>query len=262
MSNLIQKRSRGSKGRYKSYKLPTEEIVELYKSGISELALSKKHRVSRSVIRKRLVDSGIHIRSHSEARILQWVQMSPKQRKRQVAKAHKATKGRKVSWESKCRHAQTIEKNPSNFSKKEIELKRMLKKRGLRTIHQKAIGGYNCDLATYPVAVEIFGGHWHFTGRHARRFEKRTKYFLNSGWSLLIIVVSKRWPLTFSIADYVAAYIKRARRQKTDGCEYRVIWGTTEHITRGSLEDNNFSLIPPFCSSKDPATGRYKRALR
>ena len=247
MNNSIQKpRKRNRAGMFTFLDLPIDSIVELYTSGESEKQIAKLFNVSRNVIRRRLVSQGIEIRPQSERIKLVWQGFSKERRIRQTEAAHKATKGKPMSWEAKCKHAKTIEKYPSNFSESELVLIKMLSERGIEAIHQKAIGPYNCDLAAYPIAVEIFGGNWHFFGHHAARFEERTRYILNRGWFVYIIPVSEFFPLTNAVADHTASYIKRIRRQKPPICEYRMVWGAGELTATGSLKDDNFSIIPSF----------------
>lgn len=260
MNDVIKKpRERDARGKFKDYILPVNQIVNMYISGQSEKQIAKIFNVGRGVIRHRLLQNNISIRNQSERIKIVWEKMSGSQRKSQTDAAHISAKGRIVSWETKCKHAKTVEKNPSNFSHHEIELQKMLSKRGIKTTHQKAIGAYNCDLAAHPVAVEIHGGGWHSIGRHAIRFKERTRYLLKSGWFVYIIPVSESFPLTDTVADYLASYIKRIRRTKSNICEYRMVWGAGEFTTTGSLKDNNFSLKPPFTNARDITTGQYKR---
>ncbi len=264
MNNLITKERPGDqKGKFLRYQLPTDDIVQAYLSGQPEYKIAQRYHVSRNVIKNRLLRAGVRRRTESEARRLCWQQMTPEQRRNQVKAAHEATKGRKVPLKTLKKIARTREKNAlKHCSKYELQFQKMLEERGIKTVLQKAVGPYNCDLAAYPVAVEIFGGGWHFHGRHALRFEKRIRYFLNHGWSVLIFPISKRFPLTESLADYAASYIERVRRAKAYVCEYRMIWSCPELVTRGSLDGDHLSFIPPFTGARDPATGRYKRVPR
>lgn len=260
MDNLIKKpRKRDRFGKFIQDYLPVDRICNLYYFGSSEKEIAKWFNVSRAVIRRRLIQGDIKIRSQSESIKLVWKKMSSDQRKRQIESAHKAVKGRKVTWLTKCKHAKTIEKYPSNFSHYEIELQRMLLLRGIKTIHQKAIGGYNCDLAAHPIAVEIHGGDWHSFGDHVLRFNERTRYLLNCGWFVYVIPINKSFPLTDAVANYLASYIKRIRRTKPNVCECRVVWGGGEFTTTSSLKDDNFTLKPPFTNGRDVTTGQYKR---
>lgn len=263
MSDPIKKpRERNRLGEFIASNLPVSQIISLYISGYSEKRIAKIFKVSRSVIRRRLLQRNIRIRSQAERIKIVWEKMSRNQRKLQVKSAHTTRKGMKVTWETKCKHAKTVEKNPSNFSHYEIKLKRMLAERGIQTVHQKAIGAYNCDLAAFPVAVEIHGGGWHSTGRHALRFKKRIRYLLKCGWFVYVVPIDKSFPLTETVADNIAFYIKRIRRDKPKLCEYRMVWGAREFAITGSLKDDNFTFKPPFTSTRDTATGQYKRIPR
>jgi len=258
MNNFVKKCVRDQLGKFACIDLPINEIVRLYNSGWPKSKIAKKYRVSRSVIRKRLESRNIHIRNQSEAIKNLWSQMSQSEKDHQVEAAHKASCGKTISWETKCKHAQAIEKKPSNFSQLELQVQEMLSKRGIETVHQKAIGAYNCDLAAYPVGVEVWSGNWHFTSHHLSIFEERFRYLLNAGWFVYILPVTKRFPLTEAVADYVASYIERIRRAKSSVTEYRMVWGAGEFTFARSLDDNDFTIIPPFANARDPASGRYK----
>ena len=146
MNNSIKKpRKRNKAGMFTFLDLPVDSIVELYTSGQSEKQIAKRFNVSRNVIRKRLVSQGIEIRPQSERIKLVWQGFSKERRISQVKAAHNATRGKSVSFETKCKHAKTIEKYPSNFSESELILQKMLSERGIETIHQKAIGPYNLE---------------------------------------------------------------------------------------------------------------------
>ena len=238
--------------------LPTEEIVDRYRSGESINELADAFDVSRTPIYRRLREADVEIRGQSAAEKVKWEQMSEEDRKRQVAAAHEATRGSSKSWETLCRIAQTREERQSHVSESERRLQSLLHERGIEDITlQKAVGPYNCDLAIPPVAVEVFGGHWHWTGDHLRRTEKRFRHLMDRGWSVYVVPVTDSFPLTGAVADHLVAYINRARRAEAVACEYRVVWGAGEHVTTGGPEDDEISIEPPFTRGRDPSTGRY-----
>lgn len=259
MNNPIRERIRNGQGRFGYIDLPIDDIVNLYISGWSQKIIARKYNVSRSAILRRLKSMDINIRTQSETLRNLWGQMSQSERDHQVKAAHKATLGKPVTWERKCKHAKTIEKNPSNFSSLELKVQQMLLKRSIKTIHQKAIGAYNGDLAAYPVVVEIWSGNWHFTSHHLAIFEERFRYLLNAGWFVYILPVLKGFPLTETVADHVASYIKRIRRTKPLVTEYRMTWGAGEFTFARSLDDNDFTIIKPFTNRRNSATGQYER---
>jgi len=237
-------------------------VKTLYLSGMSQNGIAKALGRSRQYVWKRLRNSGIHIRTQSESETLKWSQMSVKQRQEQVKSAHNAVRGTKVKWSTKCKHAKTVEKSPSNFSENELIVKKMLFDRGIKTVHQKAIGAYNCDLAAKPVAVEIWSGYWHFFGKHARLCEKRFCYILNRGWFIYVLPITVSFPLTNAVADYLAAYIKHIRRDKPQIRTYRVVWAAGDFAVSGSLNRKNFPIVPPFTNRRNPVTGQYERIPR
>ena len=135
----------------------------------------------------------------------------------------------------------------------------MLADRGIKTIPQFPIGRYNCDLATDSIAVEVWGGHWHWHGAHLARTEERFRYIMNRRWNILVVCIQKSFPLTAAVGDYVASYIKTLSSSPPNICEYRVIWGAGEFSTGGRADDDYFSVKPPFTRAHNLTTGRYMR---
>ena len=234
----------------------------MYLGGVSENAVAKHFGVSRAPIQRILAELGVQRRSQSESESLKWSQMTSAQRARQVAPAHRASTGRIRSLEEQCRTAQTRECRKTHVSPLENALCRRLRKHGLKPIQQKAIGPYNCDLAIHPVAVEVFGGHWHWYGQHRRIFEKRCRYILNAGWSVYILPISVNDPLSESRVSDLIAYLEAARRNPPSACEYRVVWSAGEWEVRGTINNHEIAIDPPFTHAKDPATGQYIRVRR
>lgn len=238
------------------------DLVNAYISGESIYALSFKFDMSRTPIRRILLENGVTLRSHSDAGLVRASQMSDADRKAQAAAAHIAATGRKKTFAEQCLAAKTRQERERNISANERAISRMLLDRGIETIHQQAIGPYNCDLGAFPVAVEIFGGQWHWTGHHLRRTAKRFRYILNAGWNILVIPVNNVSPLTTAVADYAVTYIEQARRNPTAPREYRVIWRAGEFMTVGGLNDNDITIEPPFTSRQNPLTGQYETIPR
>ena len=245
------------------HSLPVQEMARAYVSGLSENALAERYGVDRNVVRRRLIEAGASIRGRSEAEALKWSRMSTAVRKRQVAAAHQAARGRRHTLAEKMLRASVVQAKGLHRSPSEDALGDMLRARGIETIAQQAIGPYNCDLGAAPVAVEVFGGEWHWNGRHLLRTPRRFRYIMKAGWHLLIVhVTPRRFPLTEATADYVAAYVKRMRRQPTARREYRVIRATGELEAAGGVDDEKIAIIPALTLGRDATTGRYKSLPR
>lgn len=241
--------------------LDLDELIHLYCNGMSEKALADHYGVSRTAIRHRLIAQDIPRRGQSEAEIVKWQQMSPQKRQTQVAAAHAATLGHPVPPMRGHRIAETLQAR-GRMNPTEALLQHLLAARGISTCPQQAIGPYNCDLGAPPVAVECWGGEWHFSGAHARREPQRLRYFFNAGWHAIYIVISIRFPLLARATDDIAAFIEMARSRPSMRREYRMIGGTGELLACGSEDDKHFPLIPPFTCRKNPTTGRYERIPR
>lgn len=242
-------------------KIPVDmsQALPLYYAGIGVAGIAMKMGVSRMVMVRAFGDAGIKTRNRSEQQSARMAATSPEQRKKLAQAAHDAIRGRPAKIERLELAAKTREKT-GNIEKSvyEIMLTDMLNARGISVTPQKAFGIYNCDIAADPVAVEVAGGHWHWHGHHLARTQKRFNYIMNSGWHVLMIAVNASSPMTESVADYVASYIQAARSNPTAPREYRVIWRAGEFSTSGCLNDDNFSIKPPFTITRDIVNGRYK----
>jgi len=241
--------------------LDADDLVRRYLAGESVYGLSLALGVDRSVIARHLRERKIVLRSHSKAGMVRARKMTPAQRKAQAAAAHRAAMGREKTLAEQCLTAQTRQSRGIGISPYERQLTSLLHDRGIDTIPQFAIGPYNCDLGADPVAVEVFGGGWHWHGYHARIVEKRFRYILNAGWTILVIAVSKLYPITSETADYIAAFIQRARRDPSLRRQYRMIRGDLEFMASGRLNDDEISIVPTFTRGRN-ALGQYARVPR
>lgn len=241
--------------------VPVEEIVARYQSGESIKSLSDFYSVSRVVITKRLIECGVNRRDRSAAMYQRMSQTSPEERMRLVHSAHAAIQGTKQTFSEKRKRALTVQNRLTNVSASETWLADELRAKGYDAIQQFAVGTYNCDVAVHPVAVEIFGGGWHWYGRHKARAIERLHYFLDHGWHVLIITTYGRIPLTGETTEYVASFIEETRRDPTASRQYRVIRGAGEILAAGSADDDQFSIEPSFTCGRN-SLGQYTRAPR
>jgi hypothetical protein len=242
--------------------VPTDNILALYQSGMSCNQVAKTFGVSRRLIEARLNAYGVVIRGRSQAEGLKWQRMGPAQRHRQTQAAHWAVLGTKHTWIQLCQRAERKFLRQRPDSPLEIRLHDWLEERGLDTTYHLNIGPYNADLAAAPVAIEVFGGNWHFSGHHLAKTEKRFRYLMEQGWHILCVCHMAQRPMTIETAHYVAAYVHTLRRNPPTVCEYRVIRGAGETLAAGSVYDEQISIIPTLKNVRDPRTGRYQSVPR
>lgn len=208
--------------------LPEQAICDIYISGESELALAKKHQVSRNVITRILVKHNIPRRGMNLAQQVAHSRLTVAQRKAMTRNANKAARGRKLSEAEQIKHALTFYRTKGYATPVETDLAQMLAFAGWGVEQQFPVGPYNIDVAVQhpPIAVEVFGGGWHAYGLHAARHCQRTKYLLNRGWSVVIVWVdAKSHPLRSAVADYLTAFANQLSFHPPSRGEYRVIWG-------------------------------------
>lgn len=240
-----------------------ERVASLYLSGQSIMELTRTFGVSQDTITSALKGQGIELRNRSESEKLKWSKMSPEEREGQVRKAHKAAKNRVVEESELVKRANAREKRGEFDSSYERKIFDFLKERGIVATPQKAFGPYNCDLFINPVAVEIFGGQWHWTGRHLSRLNKRVNYLVNLGISIVVVCCvdtprfGRRNILTHEAAEYIISFIDEMSRHPTSLGEYRVIRGNGELLVRCCSNFDKSSLVPSFTVTRD-SLGRYQ----
>lgn len=240
-------------------------IVSAYSSGESCLSISKRVGISRPAIVDHLNRCGVRIRGGSDAGAIRMSRLSDAERSALAANAHAALRGTARSFSAKVANAIAKQSSMSGASATEIVVLSMLRKAGVNPIPQLAVGPYNCDLACHPVAVEIFGGHWHFSGRHLARAEERIRYFGNAGWHVLMLVVNdnvRAYTIGGDTADHLIAKIQQSSSDPSAPREYWVIDCRGNMLAGGRCDDDNISIKPAFTHRRDPATGRYERIAR
>lgn len=209
-------------------------ILARYQAGESEQALATELGITRSTLRRRIIAAGIIPRGASGSMLIRWQTATAEDRQRMLDRTHEAAKGRQVGIAELCTHALSKERALTHATVLELAFAGRLTKRGLNITPQKAVGPYNIDVAVNspPIAVEIFGGHWHTSDAHITRHFQRTEYLLDRGWTVLIVWVDgKRYILGPTCDNYIVALAERLSADPPARGEYRVILGNGEPVT-------------------------------
>lgn len=221
--------------------MPESDIIALYESGVAEWTIAKQFNVSRQVIKRILVNNNITRRTQSEANRLFQDSRTPTEKHAAIANAQEWTRGKKLPYEHLCNSAKSIERSKANVSPSEKFLFDLLLDRGVVTIPQKAVGKYNIDLAVFPVAIEIFGGGWHAS---KPKHIERTRYLLNNGWNVVFVWANIiRNPLSAGVADYIVTFLDELSSNPSSISQYRVLRGDGKELSRGSMNDDNISVV-------------------
>lgn len=225
---------------------PDQKFVNRYLGGESENALASSYGVSRTAMQRWLREAGVERRGVEESQALQRATLTPEERRRKVAAAHDAVRGRPQTEEFRQRVAAGRERvgYGGRSSPGTEVLSELLTERGVEHVREKAVGRYNVDLAFsgVPIAVEVLGGNWHGSKPiHARR----TPYILDRGWVLVFVWDLKRCKIGPAAADYLITLAEEARRDPSLVGQYRVIRGDGELVAGGSVDDDEFPLVPP-----------------
>lgn len=238
--------------RPKRFDLPVDEIVSRYTAGESEQSIARSLGVDRKVIRLRLTEQNIAIRNISDTMYIRWENATAEERQQMLSPAHDAVRGTKRTMIDLKRRALGKQRSKAHASAIEYQLAHWLNDRGIDVVQQKAIGPYNVDIAIEEprIAIEIFGGNFHATGRHQSRFFKRTKYILDQGWHFVIVWVDgRRYPMSVSCADYIITFANELRSNPSTICKYRVIRGDGNPAPIADTYFNTRAIIKRLCSA-------------
>lgn len=224
--------------------LPDQEIITLYESGMSELALANKFNVSRGAIRNRLRNSGTHIRGQSEANIVSMANMTFKERQNRTRSANNALRGAKQSVEGRKKRAVNLEsagyENMIGIGEKEF--KDMLENNPIDFTWQKSCDIYSIDFAVGNVAVELKKSSVATSvSRDVKR--GRVKHLRESGYITIYVVFCSIESLIQSF-DYIISVINQASRNPPSLSEYWVVRCNFKRCTRIRNNLGQFASIP------------------
>ena len=223
-----------------------DNLINRYLAGETEQKLAREVGIDRGVLRRNLIKSGITPRTMSQAISLRMSQMSIENRHAITANAHIAAKGRHAPIEELEARAIVRQNSCSTQSPTERKFINLIRKKGITVTPQKACGKYNIDIAieSDSIAVEIYGGSWHATGRAAFRDKKRIPYLLDAGWHLVIVWVDNaRYPLTIKAINYIIALMQSIRLNEPLWREYHMIRGDGQLMTFPSFQFNGNTFI-------------------
>jgi len=233
-------------------------IVSLFDDGVGVHGIANRFGISPRPIERIILESGRKLRNRSEQQFARMSRASAAERKALASAANIAKRGLPNSDETLCRMAAARCRKVGPL---ESKVQQCLEKSGIDCEKQFPVGKYNCDLlctlGARRVAVEVWGGGWHFYGEHRRRFTKRTEYILSSGYDMVFLVIHNNFRWNDIARKNLVANMYEIGRLPSSTCQYRMVWGDSENLTIGGLDDIEKALIAPTVNRRDAATGRY-----
>ncbi|MFB7114499.1 helix-turn-helix domain-containing protein [Streptomyces sp. NPDC056291] len=228
-----------------------QEIVRRYNAGESELTLSRAFGVSRTVIRRRLTESGVALRTVGEANRLRMQRLTFEERAALASAANEAR--RNDGWgtvfdpsgEGELRSlsiARTREVTKSAAYAVEDRVIEALTARGLTVRTQVAVKTYNLDIAVGNVAVEVHSAAYH-PGRHPR-LVRRTVELGEAGWSVLYVWITRAHPYVDRCADELVTHLNALQGLPPDLREERVVRGSGQLAAILRVDLDQRTLVP------------------
>lgn len=243
------------------YNIDVDDLIKRHQAGESIKQLAEAYGCSRNVLVNRLNKAGVVQRGRSESMYVRMTNTSLEERKRLVAKANQAARGRVCREEEKIKGAMTRFSRQLGISPYAVELASALEAVGWGSVLELPVGPYNLDLALVgsSVAVEIHGGGWHVTGRHAARRSKRLEYLLSLGWTVVEVwQVCRNWAPA-GVAKQVVAIENQLGADPSTRGQHWVL--RCDGNLAPALRSYGYD-VPAVESSgrRDKTTGRYLRA--
>ena len=228
-AGVVRSKSEAAALSRKPAKIPgLEDLIARYNAGEPEYHLAREAGIDRGVLRRAFLRAGVYIRTLKEVKTASYARMTDDKKRSITSAANRASRGRKATDEELIKRAKSKQRLLSHATPVELDLAAWLVEQGFTVTPQGALGPYNIDIAIDEprIAVEIYGGGWHCSGRHAARFLERTEYILNRGWSVLIVWVDgRRYPLGVGGYNYIIAMAERIGSHPPGRGEYRVVLG-------------------------------------
>ena len=262
--DILHKSNISTARKFPTDNLSVDKVLELYNQGIGVAGIAERLGYTRTSMIGFFNRNHIPKRNPREQQIERMKYSTPEQIAHLTESAHKATKGRKVSVEEREYNAlmRFVKQDLSKMSKYELILSDILKSRNISFVTQYPIGTYNVDFLVGNVIVEIFGGEWHRTGEHRRRFAERTKYILNQGFVMLFVFAYDTESFKTVVTDYVIPNIQELSTDKSFIGQYRMIWSNGKHITTGCSDTVNQALVSPSINLRNLSNGRYESVTK
>lgn len=236
------------------------DLRRLYEAGASVKQLAEHFGCSRGPVVDRLKNMGITPRTRSEAMLVRMANTSFEERQQLVKNANAAARHRVHTEEEKIKRARRVYETKSNVSSYEIDVMRALRLEGFTVESQFPVGPYNLDIALVEcsLAMEIHGGGFHASGRHAARRPQRLEYLFSRGWA--VIEVWRVTPVTWNpvaVAENFIALSQLMRRDPPPQSRHWVILGDAEPAPICRSYGYDVPAIPG-AGRRDESSGRYR----
>lgn len=204
-----------------------DQLRELHRLHVHEAmsikALAERFDVSRSAISRGFGRLGLSWRSRSDAELIKWRAMDIGARRRQVAAANAAIRGRPANQERLMRAAVSRQASLVKIGRLEVDLAGRLARCGFPNILQLAVGRYNLDIGLAPVAVEIQNATC--APLLVPRLRKRCEYLADAGWNTIYLMTGRGIVIERPCLEKLVAFAKRSKRDPTFRRQHWVIGG-------------------------------------
>lgn len=243
--------------------IAVDSLLADYDAGASVLALSRKYRLARSGVVRRIEESGRKVRSRSEANRLRMQALSFPERAELAKAANSARRklggGQSVTYrEPKYigagdrriaaeKASRTRYQTRSTAWETEDVVIDALLSRGLEVDLQVPVGTYNVDIAVGAVAVEVHTSPGNPV-RHSR-LVRRSVNLIEAGWSICYVWITKAHPFIEAGADELVAHLEVLRLNPSSLGEQRVVRGSGDLASVHRADLMQRTLVPATIDS-------------
>jgi very-short-patch-repair endonuclease len=236
-----------------------DDLRRRYEAGASVKQLAEHFGCSRRPIAQRLEDMGITPRDRSEAMYLRMANTSFEDRQKLVKNANSVARERVHSEQEKIKRALAVYSSKRNVSPYEVDVIEALEAHGIVVVSQYPVGPYNLDISLVerPLAMEIHGGGFHASGRHAARRPQRLEYLFSRGWSLIEVwnVTPRTWN-PVAVAENFIALGNLMRSDPAPHSRHWMILGNAQPAPACRSYGYDAPAVPA-AGRRDERSGRY-----
>lgn len=228
-----------------SLKLPVQEIVTMYASGLSAYEIADHFGVNEGTIRRNLSSAGIKPRTTSECTILRFSRMTKEERVEHAKRTADALRGKTQSYEHRCALAKAREKNVTHVGAGEKHILEVLKEKGFEVTPQKAFGRYNVDIAVNEklVAVEVYTGRSWLGAEKFKTVREKMEYIFSLGWKPIVVFAPTNAFRMGAIIDNLVTLLNVPGEHHASAGHYPVIWSTRKRVSTVNADINDWPGI-------------------
>lgn len=233
-------------------------MIELFQAGRGIGGIAKEFNVAANVVHRIFKERNIKPRNRSEQQYARMSNTTPEEKRRLVQAANAAMRGTvKTKQEIYKSNLGKFRGQSGNISEMEKVLNQMLRDRGQVTLTQLPIDKYNADIVVGDIAVEVFGGCWHWHGNHLAGSVERLYTFFDWGYHVVIVAMRHEREITPQLCDNLISLFEFIRSNKSSVRQYRMVRSDGQVVAAADSNRDDITIEWTHRIERNPTNGQY-----